>query len=82
MFLEYDEIIPSLLKAGADLNMQDNKGKTLLHDTAIYSSGYEDLGYLLDAKADPNIQDEKVTHLYTIMLLSVVIKAEKLWICS
>ncbi len=59
MFLEYDEIIPSLLKAGADLNMQDNKGKTLLHDTAIYSSGYEDLGYLLDAKADPNIQDEK-----------------------
>ncbi len=59
VFLEYDEIIPSLLKAGADLNMQDNKGKTLLHDTAIYSSGYEDLGYLLDAKADPNIQDEK-----------------------
>ncbi|UPA55360.1 ankyrin repeat domain-containing protein [Wolbachia pipientis] len=59
VFLEYDEVIPSLLKAGADLNMQDNKGKTLLHDTAIYSSGYEDLGYLLDAKADPNIQDEK-----------------------
>ncbi|WP_425385045.1 ankyrin repeat domain-containing protein [Wolbachia endosymbiont (group B) of Schoenobius gigantella] len=59
VFLECDEVIPSLLKAGADLNMKDNKGKTLLHDTAIYSSGYEDVGYLLDAKADPNIQDEK-----------------------
>ncbi|MDE5066549.1 ankyrin repeat domain-containing protein [Wolbachia endosymbiont of Drosophila leontia] len=59
VFLEHDEVIPSLLKAGADLNMQDNKGKTLLHDTAIYSGGREDLGYLLDAKADPNIQDEK-----------------------
>ncbi|WP_264707165.1 ankyrin repeat domain-containing protein [Wolbachia endosymbiont (group A) of Acrocera orbiculus] len=59
VFLEHDEVIPSLLKAGADLNMQDSKGKTLLHDTAIYSGGHEDLGYLLDAKADPNIQDEK-----------------------
>ncbi|MDV6248569.1 ankyrin repeat domain-containing protein [Wolbachia endosymbiont of Zaprionus taronus] len=59
VFVAYDEAIHPLLKAGADLNMQDNKGKTLLHDTAIYSSDYEGLKYLLDAKTDPNIQDKK-----------------------
>uniref|UniRef100_A0A3B0IVD4 OTU domain-containing protein n=1 Tax=Wolbachia endosymbiont of Aleurodicus dispersus TaxID=1288877 RepID=A0A3B0IVD4_9RICK len=59
VFVAHDEAIHPLLKAGADLNMQDNKGKTLLHDTAIYSSDYEGLKYLLDAKTDPNIKDKK-----------------------
>ncbi|WP_264337898.1 ankyrin repeat domain-containing protein, partial [Wolbachia endosymbiont (group A) of Cheilosia soror] len=48
-----------LLEAGANPNIQDNKGKTPLHDTALYNCQYEDVDCLLGLQANPNIQDNK-----------------------
>ncbi|WP_265027161.1 ankyrin repeat domain-containing protein [Wolbachia endosymbiont (group A) of Bombylius major] len=53
------ENMHDLLKAGADPNIQDNKGKTPLHDTALYHCKYEDVDCLLGLHANPNIQDRE-----------------------
>ncbi|WP_341812360.1 ankyrin repeat domain-containing protein [Wolbachia endosymbiont (group A) of Conops quadrifasciatus] len=53
------ENMHDLLEAGADPNIQDNKGKTPLHDTALYHCKYEDVDCLLGLHANPNIQDRE-----------------------
>ncbi|MBA8769936.1 hypothetical protein HCR16_02065 [Wolbachia pipientis] len=53
------ETMLDLLEAGADPNIQDSKGKTPLHDTALYNCQYEDVDCLLGLQANPNIQDNK-----------------------
>ncbi|MDX5526940.1 MAG: ankyrin repeat domain-containing protein [Wolbachia endosymbiont of Andrena nigroaenea] len=53
------ENMHDLLEAGADPNIKDNKGKTPLHDTALYNCRYEDVDCLLGLHANPNIQDRE-----------------------
>jgi ankyrin repeat protein len=57
------EDMSQLLDAGADPNVPDNEGKTLLHYLAAepYPSivTYEDVEALLDAGADPNVIDKE-----------------------
>lgn len=53
------ENMHDLLEAGADPNIKDNKGKTPLHDTALYDCRYEDVDCLLGLHANPNIQDRE-----------------------
>ena len=51
------ELTRSLLSAGADINMQDNKGMTALHHAAQGSNSAA-MQLLLDHKADMNTRDE------------------------
>ncbi|WP_265036675.1 ankyrin repeat domain-containing protein [Wolbachia endosymbiont (group A) of Anomoia purmunda] len=52
---EYNETVDLLLEAGANPDIQNNKGKTPLHYTDVLAS----VASLLKGKANPNIQDNE-----------------------
>lgn len=52
---EYNEAVDLLLEAGANPNIQNDKGRTPLHYTDVLAS----VASLLKGKANPNIQDNR-----------------------
>lgn len=51
----FDYAVDLLLKAGANPNKQDNRGRTPLH----YATGLNCIALLLEGKADPSIRDNR-----------------------
>jgi hypothetical protein len=65
VFTSTTQAIEPLLKCGADVTVQDNKGFTALHKAAA-SNDYKSVKLLLDYKADPNARTNDGKTAYDI----------------